>query len=178
MKRALRWVTNITLIWVFVIVATIFLLPRFGSWRFDAVLSGSMEPALSVGGVVVTKPVQPADIGAGDIIAFRAGEMLVTHRVVEAISNQGQTSFITKGDANEEPDLSPVAAANVVGKVVFDMPFLGYLTAFAKTRLGLITTIFIPGLGIIILELKNMWQVVNTKDRETKGNASETEESL
>ena len=165
MKRVLGWVTSIALIWVFIMVATLFLLPRFGSWRFDAVLSGSMEPALSVGGVVVAKPVQPSDIGIGDIITFHSGETLVTHRIVEMINGQGQVSFITKGDANEEPDLSPVAAENVVGKVVFKMPFLGYLTSFVKTRLGLITTIFIPGLGIIILELKNMWQVVNAKEK-------------
>jgi signal peptidase len=160
MKRVLGWVVNIILIWLVIIVVTLFLLPRFGGWRFDAILSGSMEPALSLGGVVVIKPVETADIGVGDIIAYGTQEMLITHRVVDVMSGLDELLFITQGDANEAPDMAPVPATNVVGKVVFDMPYLGYLAAFVKTRLGFLLTIFIPGLVIIGLELKNMWQAI------------------
>ncbi len=163
MKRAWGWAVNITLIWLIVIVVALFLLPRFGGWRFDAVLSGSMEPALPMGGVVFIKPVEPADIGPGDIIAYRSGEPLITHRVVDVI-DESELSFITKGDANQSPDLSPVPAASVVGKVIFDVPYLGYLAAFVKTPLGFLLAIFLPGLAIIGLELKNMWQVVLKKE--------------
>jgi len=164
MKRALSWAVNIILIWLLVIVAAIFVLPRFGGWRFDVVLSGSMEPALPLGGVVFIKAVEPADIGTGDIIAYRSGEPLITHRVVDVI-DESELSFITKGDANESPDLSPVPAASVVGKVIFDVPYLGYLATFVKTRLGFLLAIFLPGLAIIGLELKNMWQVVLKKEK-------------
>lgn len=163
MKRALGWAVNVILIWLIVIVVALFLLPRFGGWRFDAVLSGSMEPALPVGGVVFIKPVEPADIGPGDIIAYRSGELLITHRIVDVI-DEGELSFITKGDANESPDLSPVPAASVVGKVIFDVPYLGYLAAFVKTPLGFLLAIVLPGLAIIGLELKNLWQVVLKKE--------------
>ena len=163
MKRVLGWMVNIILIWLIVIVVALFLLPRFGGWRFDAVLSGSMEPALPVGGVVFIKPVEPADIGPGSIIAYRSGEVLITHRVVDVI-DESSLSFITKGDANESPDLSPVPAASVVGKVIFDVPYLGYLAAFVKTPLGFLLAIFLPGLAIIGLELKNLWQVVLKKE--------------
>lgn len=156
MKRALSWAVNIILIWLLVIVVAIFLLPRFGGWRFDAVLSGSMEPALHVGGVVLIKSVEPLNITTGDIIAYRSGESLITHRVVEVI--ESELSFITKGDANEDPDLLPTPASSVVGKVIFDVPYLGYLAAFVKTRLGFLLTIFLPGLAIIGLELKKMWR--------------------
>lgn len=159
MKRVPGWVVNIILIWLLVIVAALFLLPRFGGCRFDAVLSGSMEPALHIGGVALIKPVEPLDINPGDIITYHSGEEIFTHRVVEVVSGGGEPSFITKGDANEDPDLLPVAASSVVGKVVFDVPYLGYLAAFVKTRLGLLLTIIIPGLAIIGLELKNMWQI-------------------
>lgn len=163
MKRALGWAVNIILIWLLVIVVALFLLPRFGGWRFDAVLSGSMEPALPLGGVVFIKPVEPADIGPGSIIAYRSGEPLITHRVVDVI-DESELSFITKGDANQSPDLSPVPAASVVGKVIFDVPYLGYLAAFVKSPLGFLLAIFLPGLAIIGLELKNMWQVVLKKE--------------
>lgn len=160
MKRVLGWVVNIILIWLAIVVVTLFLLPRFGGWRFDAILSGSMEPALPLGGVVVIKPAETADIGVGDIIAYGSQETLITHRVVDVISQPGEPSFVTKGDANQAPDLLPVLASSVVGEVVFDMPYLGYLAAFVKTRLGFLLTIFVPGLAIIGLELKNMWQAV------------------
>lgn len=163
MKRVLGWVVNIILIWLLMIIVAIFLLPHFSGWRFDAVLSGSMEPALPVGGVVFIKPAQPADIGIGDIIAYRLGEWLTSHRVIDIVSSS-EPSFITKGDANEDADLSPVPASSVVGKVIFDVPYLGYLAAFVKTRLGFLLTILLPGLAIIGLELKNIWQVVRRKD--------------
>lgn len=163
MKRAIGWMFNIILIWLLVIVVALFLLPRFGGWRFDAVLTGSMEPELNVGGVVLIKPVEPLDINPGEIIAYHSSEGIVTHRVVEVVTSNGEPSFITKGDANEDPDPLPVAATSVEGRAVFDVPYLGYLAAFVKTRLGFILTIILPGLAIIGLELKNMWQIVLKK---------------
>lgn len=160
MKRVLGWVVNIILIWLVVVVVTLFLLPRFGGWRFDAILSGSMEPALPVGGVVFIKPVEAADIEVGDIIAYGSPEALITHRVIDVIDQAGEPSFVTKGDASEDPDITPVSASAVVGKVIFDVPYLGYLADFVKTRLGFILAVLVPGLVIIGLELKNMWQVV------------------
>jgi signal peptidase len=165
MKRVLGWVVNIVLIWLIVIVVALFLLPRFGGWRFDAVLSGSMEPALPLGGVVFIKPVETDEIIAGDIIAYSSGDVLITHRVIDVIDQGGEPAFVTKGDAVENPDLNPVLASAVVGKVIFDIPYLGYLADFVKTRLGFILTIFLPGLAIIGLELRSLWQGVLKKDK-------------
>ena len=165
MRHVLSWLLTVILVSFLAIVVAMVLLPRFSSWRFDAVLSGSMEPVLNVGGVVVVKPVQPSDISAGDIISFHSGETLITHRVTDAVSNRGELYFVTKGDANEEPDILPVPAENVVGNVIFDAPYLGYLSAFVKTRLGLILTIFLPGALIIALELRSMWHIVFRRDK-------------
>ena len=140
------------------------LLPRFSDWRFDAVLSGSMEPVLNVGGMVVIKPVETSEIEIGDIITFYSGESLVTHRVLDVIVGQNDISFTTKGDANEEPDLLPVPANSVVGQVVIDVPYLGYLAAFVKTRLGFMLAIFLPGSLIIASELWSMWRTLLRKD--------------
>lgn len=169
MKRALNWAFNIILVWLLVIVVALFLLPLFGGWRFDAVLTGSMEPELNVGGVVFIKPVEPLDINPGDIIAYHSEEEIFTHRVVEVVSGGGEPSFITKGDANEDPDPLPVAATNVVGRVVFDVPYLGYVAAFVKTRLGFSLTIILPGLAIIGLELRKIWQIVLKKKTASEG---------
>ena len=89
----------------------------------------------------------------------------LSHRVVDVIDQAGEPTFVTKGDAVEDPDLTPVLASAVVGKVVFDIPYLGYLADFVKTRLGFILTIFLPGLAIIGLELRSLWQGVLKKDK-------------
>lgn len=168
-------------------VAT-FIAPQFG-WRVDSVLSGSMEPALQVGGVVVTRPVEAEAIEEGDIITFYSplGEALTTHRVVARVAGvhdgergsglavatpQEEPSiyFRTKGDANEDEDPFIVPAQNVVGEVVFHLPYLGYVASFIQTRLGLLVTLFVPGLIIIILELRNIWQALTEKEA-GKGNS-------
>jgi len=77
-----------------------FLLPHFG-WRVDALVSGSMEPQLKVGGVVITRPVDVQAIKVGDIVTFQSSrrEAPTSHRVV-AIEQGSEISLLTKGDAN------------------------------------------------------------------------------
>jgi len=140
--------------------ALTFLAPRFG-WSVDAVFSGSMEPELKVGGVVVTRPVEPEEIRAGDIITFYSplSERLTSHRVV-AVEQTSAFHFLTKGDANGDADPALVPAQNVVGKVCLHIPYFGYITQFIKTPLGFLLTICIPGLVVIITEVKNIWRVL------------------
>jgi len=142
-----------------VIAVLIFLSPRFG-WRVDTVLSGSMEPALKVGGVLVTCPVKAEEIEEGDIITFYSsmtGE-LTSHRVI-GIDHDSPRYFHTKGDANEDADPFRVSAENVVGKKFFHIPWLGYLTLFVKTRLGFLLALCIPALIVIGMEIKNIWRM-------------------
>ncbi len=189
MKKA---VSNIGLtILVILMLAAVgtFLAPRFG-WRVDTVLSGSMEPALKVGGVVVTQPVGVEDIREGDVITFYSplGDRLTTHRVIARVTSIQDTEFVqlamatpteespvyfrTKGDANEDTDPFLVPAENVVGKVVFCVPYFGYVASFIQTKLGFLLTLFVPGLIIIILELRNIWHALNEKDETPKGKLS------
>jgi signal peptidase len=156
MKRVASIATTVLIAWLIAIVIGLLLLPRVAGWRFDAVLTGSMEPVLNVGGVVVIRPVDTASIREGDIIAYHSGELLITHRVVQVSTTEGDISFVTKGDAAEEADLRPISAENVVGKVIFHVPYFGYLAAFIKTPLGFILTIAIPATAIIILEIKGI----------------------
>jgi len=142
------------------LVAAVLLLQLHGGWRFDAVMSGSMEPAIPVGAVVALKPVEPNDVEVGDVVAYRTGESLVTHRVIEVQREPGQTLFTTKGDATEDPDLEPVPSSRVVGEVVFDVPYAGFVTVFMQKKLGFLLAILLPGLAVIALELRNVWRVV------------------
>ncbi|MBI0584588.1 MAG: signal peptidase I [Methanomassiliicoccus sp.] len=109
------------------------LAPAFG-WRLDVVQTGSMSPSIGVGDLVVTSPADPGDIEAGDVISFRSEGALVCHRVVSVDRDDG--AFVTRGDANEGPDPSPVAYGDVLGKVVLDVPYLGHVISFLKSPFG------------------------------------------
>lgn len=86
------------------------ILPLWGI-RVNVVLSGSMEPAIPTGGIVFTDTRQTAPC-TGDIITYRLGETTVTHRVVR--TEKG--SYITRGDANDGEDASPMAPSQEIGR--------------------------------------------------------------
>jgi len=124
-----------------------------GDTRYEPVFTGSMEPTIPVGGVVIIKPVDPETLKIGDIICFRlSGPASTTHRIIN-ITDEG---FVTKGDANENPDQWTVKNENVIGKVIFAIPYIGYLGYFVRTPVGYITLILIPATLLIIAEIKNI----------------------
>lgn len=118
------------------VAAALLLLPRILGFETLAVLSGSMEPEISVGEIVYVRDVEPEELEAGDILTYRiGGNTMVTHRIVEA--DKVNKLFITKGDANEATDSSPVTYDQVVGKVYFHVPCLGYISIYMRTSLGI-----------------------------------------
>lgn len=96
-----------------------------------AVGSGSMEPALKPGDLVIVRKASLDSIGVGDIVAYRSPEngVVIVHRVIAIDGGV----LVTKGDANPEPDPFKVTGNMVLGKVVARVPLLGYLAkgAFA-----------------------------------------------
>jgi signal peptidase len=148
---------TITLI-VIAIIAIVFLVfyrpvSLWGDTRYEPVYTGSMEPAIPVGSIVVIKPVGTETLKTGDIICFKLSEPTsITHRIIN-ITNEG---FTTKGDANEDPDQWTVKKENVIGKLVFTIPYIGYIGYFVRTPIGLILLIILPAILIIILEIRNI----------------------
>jgi signal peptidase len=122
------------------------LAPTFG-WRLDVVQSGSMEPAIGVGALVVTAPERPENVKAGDVISFWGeGRALICHRVVE-VDDQ---AFITKGDANVDNDPSAVPFNDLEGRVAFSVPLLGYVIEFLKSPFGWALIILLAVLVIVV----------------------------
>jgi signal peptidase len=159
LKKVFQWLATLVLVVVVLACVGIFVAPHFG-WHLDIVYGGSMEPAIKIGSLVVIKPVQPQDIKVDDIITYRSAAaelgMVTTHRVIEVMHNDGSLVFRTKGDANEDPDINPVAANELVGKLTLDIPYLGYLELLLRTRLGMILLIGLPVAAIIGMELRNI----------------------
>ena len=137
------------------------LLPIPGNVQVKIVKSGSMEPAIRTGGIVVVKP--SATYQVGDVITFGADtgtQIPTTHRIVSVDGDFSHTFYMTKGDANEEEDNVRVAQNDVVGKVVFSLPYAGYVLDFARQPIGFTLMIGIPA-GIIILdEMARIWREV------------------
>jgi signal peptidase len=116
------------------------------------VLSGSMEPAISAGDVVVVATGDPATIVAGDVITFSRGSsgVAVTHRVVDVDTSGAEPLFYTKGDANDNVDVNPVPASAVIGTVVLTIPLIGYVIQFAGTTLGFVLLVIVP-IGLLLV---------------------------
>ena len=107
-------------------------------YRPLVVYSGSMAPAIPAGSVVVVKPVAAESLNIGDVISFRLeeGRHLVTHRIQARQLVDGKWVYQTKGDAKKFPDPQPFVVENVVGKVAWDVPWLGYAIVYTSNPLA------------------------------------------
>lgn len=160
MKKLACCLGLIILILLMLAAVGTYLAPHFG-WRVDAVISGSMEPELKIGSLVVARPVEPESIVPGDIITFYlqgTSDTAVTHRVIN-VKHNSPLYFETKGDANEQPDPFTVPARDLLGKICLHVPYLGYITEFLKTPYGYILGLAIPTVIIIAVYIRSIWVV-------------------
>lgn len=132
--------------------------PSLGSYSFMRTLTGSMEPAIPVHSFIVTEEVDPSSLQVGDIITFRATESsmegaLNTHRITSVYEENGQLMFHTKGDANAVEDAAPVAAVNVVGRVVFVSAALGTVVSLFSNPLVFFPFIILPLVVLMVFEI-------------------------
>ena len=166
MSAALRYVqAMVTVTAVFVVIGVVALVavPRMLGWSTLVVLSGSMEPAMPVGGLAFFAPVEPQEIKAGDVVTYPRPDKptaLVSHRVVVVSDQLGEPTVWTKGDANEAFDHWAVPAAAVVGEVRFTLPYLGHVSRRMQTRQGFLSVLAIPALFILMSESFNIVQNV------------------
>jgi len=134
--------------------------PQVFGYQVYIVYGGSMSPAFEAGSLIIAEPVDPADIEVGDIITYGAeGSTYTTHRVTQVHGSGADLFFTTRGDANEVEDRGEVPAADLRGRVVTAVPYLGYFFDFARSKNGLLLLIIIPGLIIIALETVKIFRI-------------------
>lgn len=141
--------------------------PTLGGYGFMRTLTGSMEPAIPVHSFIVTQEVDPSELQVGDVITFRATDSalegsLNTHRITSVYEQDGQLMFHTKGDANAVEDANPVAAVNVVGRVVFVSAALGTVVSLLSNPLLFFPFIVLPLVVLLGFEIAKM--VKTTKE--------------
>jgi len=157
---------------IIVAVAVILFLPVVpisGNIETKVVLSGSMEPAISVGSVVVLKPTDEYNID--DVVTFGRDtntSIPTTHRIVDMRIEGENRYFKTKGDANDDPDAREITKESIQGKVLFSIPLLGYLIDFAKKPIGFALIIIIPAAIIILDEVRKIAREVIIMRRKKK----------
>ena len=142
----------------------------FGGRTFT-VMSGSMEPNVSTGDLVVTLPIAPGDAGTGDIVTFNdpsGSGKLLTHRVATARLKGDTFHFATKGDANTNVERWTVPADGRVGRVVMRMPKLGYAMALSRRPAARVALIVLPALLLAGFALAAIWR------KEEEGTADAT----
>lgn len=109
------------------------------------VLSGSMEPTYHVGSLIYVKDVDYRELKVGDPITFMMSEnTVVTHRIIEVLPDENEPDtirFFTQGDANDVPDGSSVHYKNIIGKPVFSLPYLGYVSNYIQNPPGMYVAI-------------------------------------
>lgn len=120
------------------------------SYRAYVVTSGSMEPAIKTGSIIITKAKPYYKIG--DIVTFKNAGNTVTHRIVDI----NLETITTQGDANDSPDLSTTPRENIIGGRFLVVPYVGWVIDFAKTPRGFVAMIVIPASIIIYEELKSL----------------------
>jgi signal peptidase len=136
-------------------------LPTLFGMRDLTVLSGSMEPTIHTGDVVVEREVSPLDVKLGDIISFKDPEdpsILITHRVQDMQVHDGVVSFVTKGDANTGVERWKISGDGTIGRVEYHVWRLGYLLYWIRGRTGRVILIVFPAVLLGAYELVRIWR--------------------
>lgn len=97
----------------------------------SVVLSGSMEPELSVDDMIIVVSRESYEVG--DVVVFQSYGTLIVHRI---ISIDGET-VVTQGDANPTPD-APIKLKDIKGEVVYSIPYVGLVLSFIRSPIGVI----------------------------------------
>ena len=153
-------------------VAALFLsslLPIPGNIKVKIVKSGSMEPAIKTGSIVVVKPASAYVIG--DIITFGQDtrtRIPTTHRITAMRDDGSTVTYTVKGDANEEADPDIVSKDSVLGRVILSIPYAGYILDFARHPIGFTLLIGIPAGIIVIDETLRIWVEVRGLQRRVR----------
>lgn len=148
-RRVLTWAAVVVLAGmlfmnIYLIAARVLVkdrLPKVFGFALLTVVSGSMQPAIDIGDLIVIRQQKEYDVN--DIVTYDNGRSLVTHRL---ISIEGSSGTV-KGDANNVADGS-IPLSSIEGKVVLRIPRVGDLMLLARTPAG--TLVVIAGVILII----------------------------
>ena len=131
--RAMKKIGSATTILGYVLAAvlvTFSVLSATGYVKARVVLTGSMQPTINPGDIVITAPVSRIEPKIDDVAAYQARRFdgapvgVFTHRI---INGDGKSGWVLKGDNNPSPDIQKPTNSDILGVVIFVIPWLGNL---------------------------------------------------
>ena len=114
---------------IIVILTIIYFYSGYFKYYVIAVASGSMNPNIKVGDIVVVDQ-RFDEININDVIAYKKDQVIIVHRVVKKINYKDEYLYYTKGDANNNIDDFVIEKDMIVGKVTTKIPYIGYPTVW------------------------------------------------
>lgn len=187
-KKVMSVVTAISFVFGFVIFISVLKankgeVPSVLGYSVMRVQTGSMEPTLGTGCIIITKKTDPTQLKSGDIISFYSIDPTIsgqveTHRIVEVHSLvTGEKEFITKGDANSLDDQYPVLHTNVIGRVIFNLGVAsGSVLQVLQNPKVIFFLIILPLIFITFSEAVNLVNLIVNRDESEEQLADETED--
>ncbi|QTG79497.1 signal peptidase I [Arthrobacter crystallopoietes] len=175
-RRILNRILTVITTLLLVLAAAVFLLlavgPRVFGYQTATMLTGSMSPLINPGDVVVTAPVDVADLAVGDIITYHIpieDHRVETHRIVEITTDGGATAVRTKGDANNGVDpWTATLQGEQVYRHAFTVPYLGTAIRTLREPVVLNTLMYGAPAVLVIGALAAIWR----KDPEAETNTN------
>jgi signal peptidase len=110
------------------------MLPLVLGWQPSVVLTGSMMPRIRPGDIVVTKPVDPAQLRVKQVVRFADPAVPGRHLMHRISYIRGNGTIITRGDANGAADSTPVPVAQVDGVALLRIPYVGLPVVWLRER--------------------------------------------
>ncbi len=118
------------------------------------VTSGSMEPNISAGDLILIKPEEHYKLG--DVVTFSSGGAVVTHRLMGTVEGQ----YITQGDANNAEDSELLSPEDILGKVQLVVPGAGYVVEFFRTPVGIAVLLAV---SVLLIKLPDWAGALKTR---------------
>lgn len=147
--------------------------------RFYYVLTGSMEPDIRQGSLIVAKKTPLDELKVGDTISFISHDpsiegMINSHKIVAIeVNEEGKTEITTKGTANTIQDEYKVYPEDIKGKVVFKSYFMGKAFKLLSNRTVSFCVTVLPIAVIVLINLIDLFVIISTPENKQK--ATETD---
>lgn len=160
-KKIWNWVSGILVALVVLLAVALAGVRIIGLHPF-VVLSGSMEPEYHVGSLIYVKSVDYKTLQVGDDITYMVSEdTVVTHRIIEVLVDEEDPNtlrYFTQGIANDVPDGTSVHYKNIIGKPVFSIPYLGYVSNYIQNPPGTYIAISAGAILILLVFLPDLFE--------------------
>lgn len=155
-KKKSNYITSFFLVLVFILAGLVHI-TNFDLTRLPlairVVKSGSMQPRIPVGSLIITRQIEPNQIKSGNVISFKVDNEVLTHRVISVSKNNKRVKLETKGDNSISKDPGFISEFDILGKLVLVIPYLGYVLLLFQRPSGWLLIVCVIGEALMIYNI-------------------------